>query len=69
MKPGIENNMLSILIPYLIFLSQLVDPLDSTCSYSANRGSSASKVVKLGAVFTEQDGRRGVTKAFEVRQI
>lgn len=78
---------MSALIQRLIFclllLLLLVDPLDSTCAYSAagsgqrrpvtasaaSAASAASvgrKVVRVGAVFTEEDVRRGVTKAFEV---
>ena len=61
-----------IMVPHysilLLVLSLLVDPLDSTCTYSANRNKNR-KIVKVGAVFTEDDVRRGVTKAFEVRTV
>ena len=83
LKRGGMSALIQRLIFCLLLLLLLVDPLDSTCAYSAagsgqrrpvtasaaSAASAASvgrKVVRVGAVFTEEDVRRGVTKAFEV---
>ena len=52
-----------------LLLSWLVGALDSSCLYSANGAggfSHSTTVVKVGAVFTEEDVHKGVPAALQV---